>query len=272
MAMSPARRLLAGPLITAALVLLAGCGADGLPPTAAVTKDGGAAGAAYATGTGDAKDDAATASPFGDPTAKAPGGREIIQNPTLADVMATSPLPEMAWGRADAPVTIIQYASLTCPHCRNFHKVTFPDLKRTYIDTGKVRYILREFPIGKTSGNATIALRCAPADKYLDLYGRFMDQQTAWVSQEVRLDAIYAVAQQVGMTRAQFDSCLSNQAMIENFKWVKDRGRTLGIVGTPNYFVGNKLIKKELTMADIRELVEAPNGAAAAALVAKPRL
>ena len=61
--------------------------------------------------------------PFGDPnaTASGAGGREVIQNPTVADIMAPSPLPEMSWGRPDAPVTIVQYASLTCPHCRNFH-------------------------------------------------------------------------------------------------------------------------------------------------------
>ena len=142
------------------------------------------------------------------------------------------------------------------PHCRNFHKVTYPELKRRFIDTGKVRYILREFPIGKTSGNATIALRCAPPDKYLELYGKFMEQQPQWVSLEVRLDAIFAVARQVGMTRAQFDACLQNQGMIENLKWVKDRGRKLGIVGTPNFFIGDKLVKKELTIAEIADYVE----------------
>jgi protein-disulfide isomerase len=129
-------------------------------------------------------------------------------------------------------------------------------LKREFIDTGKVRYILREFPIGKTSGLATIALRCAPADKYLTLYGKFMEQQAAWVSMDVRPDAIFAVAQQVGMTRQQFDACRENQGMIEGLKWVKERGRKLGIIGTPNYFVGDKLIKRELTLADIRAVVE----------------
>ena len=247
---------------------IAGCGADGLPPTAALSKDGSAAGAAYPSISADTNEE--TPNPLADPTAKLSGGREVIENPTFADVMAPSPLPEASWGKADAPVTIIQYASLTCQHCRNFHKQTFPEFKRTYIDTGKVRYILREFPIGKQSGMATIALRCAAPDKYLDLYGRFMEQQAAWVSQEVRLDPIFAVAQQVGMTRAQFDACRENQGMIENLKWVKDRGRKLGIVGTPNYFIGNKLIKKELTMADIRGLVEPQSGSVPTAAASGP--
>ncbi|NOT70679.1 MAG: thioredoxin domain-containing protein [Hyphomicrobium sp.] len=234
---------------------LSACGADGLPPSASLSKGDAAAGAAYPSISANKKEDLPV--PFGDPSAATVGGREVIEKPTIADIFAQSPMPEMAWGRADAPVTIVQYASLTCPHCRNFHAQTFAELKRTYIDTGKVRYILREFPIGKTSGLATIALRCAAPDKYLELYGKFMEQQNNWVSQDVRPDAIYAVAQQVGMKRAEFDACRENQGMIENLKWVKDRGRKLGIVGTPNYFVGDQLIKKELTMADIRAHVEA---------------
>jgi protein-disulfide isomerase len=162
----------------------------------------------------------------------------------------------MSLGRADAPVTIIKYMSLTCPHCRAFHRDVFPQLKREYIDTGKVRFVLREFPIGKSSGTATIALRCAPPDKYFTLYAKYLEQQGSWVAQEVRLDAIFAVAQQVGVTRPQFDQCLQNQAMIDGLKRVKDRGRTLGIIGTPNFFIQSKRIKSTLTMADIRTEVD----------------
>lgn len=195
------------------------------------------------------------------------GARKIIENPTTADIMQPGPLPEMSLGRADAPVTIIKYASLTCPHCRAFHQKVFPELKRAYIDTGKVRFIMREFPIGKQSGSATVALRCAKPEKYFDLYGKFMAQQASWVSQEVRLDPIFTVAKQVGMTRAEFDACFQNQVMIEALKQVKERGRTLGIIGTPNFFVQGKLVKSVLSMDEIRSLVEphlnAPESAAA---------
>ena len=83
-----------------------------------------------------------------------------------------------------------------------------------------------------------------------------MEQQANWVSQEVRLDPIYKVAAQVGMTRQQFDACRENQAMIDGLKWVKERGRKLGVIGTPNFFVAGKLVKKELSMEDIRAMVD----------------
>jgi protein-disulfide isomerase len=248
------------------LVVLAGIGAAlpgcaGDPPslaqvTSGVSTDDVARGAAFPDAATGPKAPDQAFNPLAEQASVASGGREVIENPTVTDVMLAGTLPEMSLGRADAPVTIVQYASLTCPHCRRFHLETFPEFNRTYIDTGKERYILREFPIGRTSGNATIALRCAPAAKYFDLYGKFLTQQTSWVSQEVRLDAIYAVAKQVGMTRAEFDACLQNQAMIDALKWVKERGRKLGVIGTPNFFIGGKLVRSTLTMKDIREIVE----------------
>jgi protein-disulfide isomerase len=193
----------------------------------------------------------ATFNPFGDPTASTGGGREVIAEPTLAEILDPSPLPEIALGRADAPVTIVEYASLTCPFCKQFHNEVFPTFKRDYIDTGKVRFILRDFPIGRTSGQASVALRCTKPERQLDL-----NQQPSWVSQEVRLDPIFAVAAQVGMTRADYDTCRNIPAVVEGLKAIKDRGRKLGIIGTPNFFIGTKRIKKALTLAELRAEID----------------
>ena len=160
-------------------------------------------------------------------------------------------------GRADAPLTLVEFTDLECPYCRAFHVGAFERLKREYIDTGKVRYVLRaEFPIGKQSGLATIALRCAAPDKYFSLYDKLMRQQASWVSQEVRPDPIFKVAQQVGMTRAQFDSCRENRGMINALNGIKERGRALGIIGTPNFFVQGKLVKSVMGIKEIREMVD----------------
>ena len=260
-------------LVAAALaILVGGCAGELTLAPGALTSEAKATagGAAYADGaTGAVKSDGVR-NPFSDLPDATAGGRDVIEQPTVAEVLQTGTLPEMSWGRADAPVTIVKYASLTCPHCRKFHADVFPELKRTYIDAGKVRFLLREFPIGKTSGTATIALRCARPEKYLELYGKYLSQQASWVSQEVRLDPIFAIAAQVGMKRAEFDACLQNQSMIEGLKWVKDRGRKLGIIGTPNFFIQGKLVKSTLGWKELRERVEGHLAAAGTTASASP--
>lgn len=248
-------RVLAVAVTATATAGLTGCGVSSLPKTASLSTETDN-NSPFPT-TGSEPKEERPPNPLADPTAGTAGaGREVIASPTQQDILATGPLPDRAYGSPTAPVTIVEYASLTCPHCRRFHLDIFPEFKRTYIDTGKVRYILREFPIGRTSGMATIALRCAPEDKYLELFGKYMEQQSAWVSQEVRLDPIFNVAKQVGMKRETFDACRQNQTMIEGLKWVKERGRKLGVIGTPNFFVGTQRITKVLTMEEIRALVE----------------
>jgi protein-disulfide isomerase len=246
----PGRRKLSAVVVLAAL---AGCTGEG-PTLGNLGPGEPATTAALQTGT---TPDAPAYNPFSDqPASAAAGRREVIANPSVADIMQPGELPEMGLGRADAPVTIIKYASMTCPYCRQFQRETFPVLKREYIDTGKVRFIIREFPIGHQSGLATIALRCAPADKYFVLYDKLMAQQPSWVSQEVRPDPVFKVAAQVGMTRAQFDSCRQNRGMIQALNRVKERGRTLGVIGTPNFFVDGKLVKSVIGIKEIREMVD----------------
>ena len=242
----PCRNLLALTVLAA----LAGCTGDA--PTLVSTAGDATTGALA----GPATPDMPGYNPFSDQPPAAIGRREVIQTPTLAEVLQTGELPEMALGRKDAPVTIIKYASMTCPYCRKFQLETFPVLKREYIDTGKVRFIIREFPIGHQSGLATIALRCAAPDKYFALYDKLMREQPSWVSQEVRPDPIFKVAQGVGMTRAQFDTCRQNRGMIAQLNWVKERGRTLGVIGTPNFFVQGRLVKSVIGMPEIRAMVD----------------
>ncbi len=235
---------------------LSGCAGEQLLATSAIEGNGAGGNSASAYAVASAHKNKPF-NPFEDPHATDIGKRQVLTNPSFEDVMKVGALPEMSMGRADAPVTVIKYASLTCPYCKKFQATVFPKFKRNYIDTGKVRFIIREFPIGRSSGNATIALRCAPADKYFKLYGKFLAQQGKWVSQEVRLDNIYQVASQVGLSRAQFDACLKNQDLINGLAWVKDRGRTLGVIGTPNFYIQNKLVKKVLDYDGLVALVEA---------------
>lgn len=238
-----------------AMVLLAGLAGGALA--------GCAGDAAGLLTTGAAADASATAdkagfNPFSTEPETAIGAREVIQNPTLAEVLQpVGQLPEMSFGSATAPVVLIKYMSLTCPHCKRFHADVFPEFKRAYIDTGKVRFVMREFPIGKASGTATVALRCAPTDKYLALYGRFMEQQASWVSQDVRTDQIGKVAAQVGVTGDALSACLADKKLVADLNAVKERGRKLGIIGTPNFYLDNRLIKSTVDWPALRALIEA---------------
>lgn len=254
-----------------AVLWLAACGSTSLP-----TQSSPLASTLGATTTGpDNYADSEPAkrfNPFVDHTENA-GGRSVIENPTLRDVMRPGPLPERFVGRKDAPVTVIKYASLTCRYCRKFHLETFPLLKRRYIDTGQMRFILREFPIGFQSGAATIALRCVPAKQYFEAYGALLEAQSRWVSQQVRRDPIWQVVRKFGVTKAQFDACFEDKKLIAGLRTIKERGRTLGVIGTPNFFIGNRLYKRVLTMTDFEAVMSRASfvGASASSLPGNER-
>jgi protein-disulfide isomerase len=176
--------------------------------------------------------------------------------PPQAELMTPGPLGERVLGKPGAPVTVIEYVSLTCPHCANFQKHLFARMKKEFIDTGKVRYIVREFPIGHTAGHAAIVNRCAPEDKYFFLLNQFLTRQGEWVSQEVRPDAIYAVAKSSGMSRETFDKCLTNQVIIDGLTEVKQRGRQFNVIGTPTFFINGRKAQGEVTYDEIKAMIE----------------
>ena len=233
-----------------AAMLLGGCGGSSLT-SVSPSQSGVLANASVAGASQQSK----PFNPFSQDSDSTSRKREVIENPTIAQVMQAGALPERALGRLDAPVTVIKYASMTCPYCRQFHRKTFPQLKKRYIDTGKLRFILREFPIGFQSGAATIALRCVPEDKYFAVYGALMERQSEWISQAVRREPIWNIVRKFGLKRATFNACYEDKALIANLNAVKERGRTLGVIGTPNFFVNGKLYKRVLTITDFDQII-----------------
>lgn len=243
-------------MIMALAATLAGCGAS-LPSLQSVgsaqvsaakqTATASAAGATNAT---------KPFNPFRDDSAPMRPKRVVIKDPTPQQVLKPGPLKEIALGPRDAKVTVIKYASPTCPYCRKFQAETFPKFKREFIDTGKARFVLREFPIGHQSGAATIAIRCAPAGQRLALYEALLESQQRWVSQEVRREPIFRVAKRFGLSRAKFDACYQDKQLVAELKAIKDRGRTLGIIGTPNFFINNRLEKRVLTIDDFHAIID----------------
>ncbi|MGF1650319.1 MAG: DsbA family protein [Hyphomicrobiaceae bacterium] len=184
------------------------------------------------------------------------GPRAVIASPTLQQVLEPGPIEEITVGQATAPVVLVKYISPTCPFCRQWQAQVWPQFKRAYVDTGKVRLIVREFPIGFQSGAATVAMRCLPRAKRFAGYEVLLKEQARWVSQEVRREPIFEVLRPFGLDRATFEACYENRELIDGLKQVKERGRDLGIIGTPNFFINDKLEKRVLNFDQLREAID----------------
>src|ERR1700761_625180 len=136
------------------------------------------------------------------------------QSATAAELLVPPPLGDRVLGKDDAPGTIIEYASMTCPHCAHFAETTYPELKKRYIDTGKVKYIFREFPLDPLAAGAAMMARCADKDKFFPLIETLFQEQRKWAV-EKPIPQLMAIAKQAGMSEQTFNACLSDQKMLD---------------------------------------------------------
>ena len=165
------------------------------------------------------------------------------------------PLGDQVLGADNAPVTIVEYASMTCPHCSHFHETTYPELKKKYIDTGKVRFIFREFPLDPLAAAASLLARCAGKDKYFPLIEAFFAQQKDWVVQKP-LQPMFAIAKQAGFTQQSFDECLANQQMLNGIEESRTRAATkFNVTSTPTFFINGKIFRGALTVEELDKQV-----------------
>ncbi len=162
----------------------------------------------------------------------------------------------MVLGNADAPVTIIEYASMTCPHCAHFHETTYPELKKRYIDTGKVRFIFREFPLDPLAAAGFMLARCAGDDKYFPMIEVLFAQQKDWVVQKP-LEPLLAIAKQAGFTQEAFDACLANQKVLDGIEEVRSRGaQKFEVNSTPTFFINGKKLPGALSIDELSKEIE----------------
>ncbi len=141
-------------------------------------------------------------------------------------------------GNPDAPITIIEYASLTCPHCGHFANEVLPELKKKWIDTGKAKLVLRDYPLDEPALRAAMIARCAPPDQYYAYIDLFFGSQEKWVASRDYRDALARLVKLGGMSREEFDNCLKNTAL-EN-KIVEGRliaSKELDVNSTPTFFI-----------------------------------
>jgi protein-disulfide isomerase len=164
---------------------------------------------------------------------------------SLDELMKPDALPDLVLGKADAPCTIVEYASMTCGHCANFHTKVFPLIKEKYIATGKVRFIMREFPLDTLAAAASMLARCAGGDKTVPMIDVLFSKQEDWAFQRQNaVPELFKIAKQAGFTQESFDKCLTDQALLDKITQGRERASTkFGVDSTPAFFINGKKLK-----------------------------
>jgi protein-disulfide isomerase len=178
---------------------------------------------------------------------------------SAADVAKPVSLPDMALGPADAKVTITEFASMTCPHCAAFNAETFPKIKAAYIDTGKVRYIFREFPLDIKAAAGSMLSRCianGDAPKYFAVTDMLFRQQNDWVVKNTT-ETLARIGKQAGMSQQQVETCLKDQALLDKIaadqKYASD---VLKVDSTPTFFINGDRIKGETSFEEFQKKID----------------
>ena len=177
---------------------------------------------------------------------------------TAADVAKPVSLPDMALGPANAKVTITEFASMTCPHCAAFNAETFPKIKSEYIDTGKIRYIFREFPLDVKAAAGSMLARCiakGDAQKYFAVTDLLFRSQGDWVMKDTT-ETLERIGKQAGLSKQEVDDCLKDQALLNKIsadqKYASD---VLKVDSTPTFFVNGERIKGEASIEEFEKKI-----------------
>jgi protein-disulfide isomerase len=178
---------------------------------------------------------------------------------SASDVAKPVSLPDMALGPANAPVTITEYASMTCPHCSAFNETVFPKIKSEYIDPGKIRYIFREFPLDIKAAAGSMLSRCIAKDdagKYFAVTDMLFRQQNDWVMKNTT-ETLTRIGKQAGLTQQQVETCLKDQALLDKIaadqKYAAD---VLKVDSTPTFFINGEKIKGETSFEEFDKKIK----------------
>jgi protein-disulfide isomerase len=165
-------------------------------------------------------------------------------------------MSEIMLGEEGAPVTIIEYASMTCPHCASFHNDTFKALKEKYVDSGKVRFIFREFPFDGLALRAAMLARCAGEQRYLAMLDVLFRQQKSWSRSKKPLAELAKIGRLAGVSQAQFDACMADEALANVVIGNRMTGeKEHGVNSTPSFVVNGELVAGNKTLAQFDEIL-----------------
>ncbi|MGN6548817.1 MAG: DsbA family protein [Pararhizobium sp.] len=182
----------------------------------------------------------------------------------MKDVLGPQPLPDRVLGKDDAPVTIVEYFSMTCPHCRDFENKTFDAIKTKYIDTGKVRYIGRLFPLFSPKqdprGAAASALaRCVPADQYYPMIEVLYQQWDNWALPDAKdpKGELLRISKLAGLTQETFDKCLTNQKLVSDIFAERDKAeKDYNVSATPTFMINGKRYEGFMTTDEMSAIID----------------
>lgn len=165
---------------------------------------------------------------------------------------------DMVMGSPDAPVTMIEYASMTCGHCAHFHATVLPEVKRDYIDKGLVRLVFREYPLDPVAMAGSVVARCLPKDQYFDFIDVLFRNQKVWAFVDNPREGIVEIAKRAGLGREQVTACLSNEAEINRINQVRrDAVQRYEVNATPTFVINGKVERNIGTYEDLKQVFSA---------------
>ena len=177
---------------------------------------------------------------------------------SVDELMKPSDLADLTLGPADAKVTVVEYASMTCPLCAHFETDVFENFKKKYIDTGKVRFVYREFPLDNLAAAVSMLARCAGGDKTFPLIQTFYAKQAEWAfTQGNPVPKLFDIAKQAGFTQESFDKCLTDQKLLDQITAQRTRASdTFGVNATPTFFINGKKLPETPTLEAFDKVIE----------------
>lgn len=175
---------------------------------------------------------------------------------SVADLMKPGPLGEHVKGDPNAPVTIIKYASMTCPHCREWHKESYPEIKAKYIDTGIAKLYFREFPFDPAAAAAFMLAHCSGEDKYFSMIDVLYEQQATWSRGEV-LNELFNIAKLAGFNKESFNSCLKDQELYTNVVSIQKKAASeFEVNSTPTFFINGTKYSGNMSAEAMSEIID----------------
>ncbi|MBI1238933.1 MAG: thioredoxin domain-containing protein [Alphaproteobacteria bacterium] len=162
---------------------------------------------------------------------------------------------DMILGKDDAPITMIEYASMTCGHCSRFHQTVFPSIKKNYIEAGLVKFVFREYPLDDVAMAGSVVARCLPRDQYFRFVGLLFENQSTWAFVPDPRTGLIEISRRAGLSREQVETCLKNRVEIDRINAIVADAQSLyRVSATPTFVINGQIVSGEHSFSEFEEL------------------